>query len=109
MLKSLGDKDMHVAVRRSHLTTHLIPLPVYAPRRIKSPCMLKSLGDKDIYAAVCRSHLTTRLVPLPGYATRQEDSLIPWLPDIRRAFSEQALHLFLCDKAFATLGLCDDL
>jgi hypothetical protein len=68
-LKSLGDKDMYAAVRRSHLTTRLTPLPGYAPRGIKSPCMLKSLGDKDMYAAVRRSHLTTRLIPLPGYAT----------------------------------------
>ena len=61
---------MYAAVRRSHLTTRLIPLPRYAPRGVKSPYVLKSLGDNDMYAAVRRSHLTTRLIPLPGYAPR---------------------------------------
>ena len=57
---------MYAAVRRSHLTTRLIPLPGYSPRGIKSPCILKSLGDDDMYAAFRCSHPTTRLIPLPG-------------------------------------------
>ena len=61
---------MYAAVRRSHPTTRLIPLPEYATRGIKSPYVLKSLGDNDMYAAVRRSHPTTRLILLPGHSPR---------------------------------------
>ena len=62
-MKSLRDNDMYAVVRRSHLTTRLIPLPGYAKRGRRIPCFFKSLGDNNMYAVVRRSHLTTRLIP----------------------------------------------
>ena len=106
MLKSLGDNDMYAAVRRSHPTTRLIPLPEYATRGIKSPYVLKSLGDNDMYAAVRRSHPTTRLIPLPGYATHDRRTAQSPGDQINSVHSPGKPRILLCSIDCLQLLCC---
>jgi len=65
---------MNATVRRSHLTTRIIPLPGYTKCGRRILCFFRSFGDNNMYDVVRRSHLTTHLIPLPGYAAHGRKS-----------------------------------